>query len=242
MAHFRYNARVESDPQFSCEPWSHDAGEGARVKLYEAGEGARVKFYTPSGWRVTARVQAIGGRPIVTELHVESRVPGAVPEVESRRPSGRRQAVGIDSEVLREIHMGELYRAAARWLAEQLSEESNPFALIVQASGFDFANAPAKARRPGRPGPPPADDEEILRYARAYAEAFQRGDRAPMAAVVAIVPLNSRNPDAYAKKAIHQARHERGLLTSYGQGKAGGELTPKAKALLKKLADRQTNG
>ena len=75
--------------------------------------------------------------------------------------------------------------------------------------------------------------EAILHCAAAYAAASQRGDRAPMAAVRAIVPPATKDPAAYAKRIIAEARR-RGLLTSHGRGKAGGELTPKALDLMER--------
>jgi hypothetical protein len=76
-------------------------------------------------------------------------------------------------------------------------------------------------------------DETIVRYAAAYAAASQRGDRAPMAAVRAIVPPTTKDPAGYAKRIIAEARR-RDLLTSHGRGKAQGELTPKALDLMER--------
>ena len=83
--------------------------------------------------------------------------------------------------------------------------------------------------RSARPTATP--DEEILPFAAAYADASQRGDSAPMAAVRAIVPPITTEPAGYARRMIAQARR-RGLLTSHGRGKACGELTAKALKLM----------
>ena len=48
-----------------------------------------------------------------------------------------------------------------------------------------------------------------------------------MAAVRAIAPPGTKDPAAYAKRIIAEARR-RDLLTSHGRGTARGELTPKA--------------
>jgi hypothetical protein len=102
--------------------------------------------------------------------------------------------------------------------------------------GVVSATRDVVAARPPRPArPPAARDDEILRCAAAYAEASRRGDAAPMAAVRAIVPAGTADPAAHAKRAIAAARR-RGLLTSRGRGKAGGELTPKAVELLRDRA------
>ena len=86
---------------------------------------------------------------------------------------------------------------------------------------------PARSTRPAA-----TPDEAILRYAAAYARASERGDRAPLAAVRAIVPAITENPAGYAKRMIAEARR-RDLLTSHGRGQARGELTPKALELMK---------
>lgn len=94
-----------------------------------------------------------------------------------------------------------------------------------------------------RPAPPtrptPTREETIVRYAAAYAAASQRGERAPMAAVRAIVPPGTKDPAAYAKRIIAEARR-RDLLTSHGRGTARGELTPKALDLMQ-LRDAATH-
>lgn len=91
--------------------------------------------------------------------------------------------------------------------------------------------------QPARPTHSSATREEaILRCAATYAAASQRGDRAPMAAVRAIVPPTTKDPAACAKRIIAEARR-RGLLTSHGRGKAQGELTPKALDLMERAGD-----
>ncbi len=87
--------------------------------------------------------------------------------------------------------------------------------------------------------PTPTRDETVVRYAAAYAAASQRGERAPMAAVRAIVPPGTEDPAAYAKRIIAEARR-RDLLTSHGRGTARGELTPKALDLMQ-LGDAATH-
>jgi hypothetical protein len=76
-----------------------------------------------------------------------------------------------------------------------------------------------------------ASDRELVRYAAAYAAACREGNPAPILAVTAIVPPTTNEPAAYSKRMVAEARR-RGLLTSHGRGKPGGELTAQAKALL----------
>ena len=193
------------------------------------GEGVRATLRTQSGWRVTARVCPVDGRPVVFELHVDSPLADTAPEVTK---AGRRQAVGIDTDVLREIRMGTLSKAAADWISNQqwlASQHDNLTALHIRASGFGPDGT--RPRKPGKPGPAPTPDAEVMRFVVAWDEACKRGDRNPTAALEKIAPKGSKNPTAYANMMKRKAR-ERGLLTSPGQGRTGGELTPKARALL----------
>lgn len=107
-------------------------------------------------------------------------------------------------------------------------------------TGYELIEPLRSARRelidpqPARPTrSTAARDEAIVGYAAAYAAASQRGDRAPMAAVRAIVPPTTKDPAGYAKRIIAEARR-RDLLTSHGRGKAQGELTPKALHLMER--------
>jgi len=102
-----------------------------------------------------------------------------------------------------------------------------PADVVAVAPVVVDARSVRTARRPARP------DEAFLRYAAAYADASQRGDPAPMAAVRAVVPSVTKDPAGYAKRMIAEARR-RDLLTSHGRGRAGGELTPKALELLQR--------
>jgi hypothetical protein len=95
--------------------------------------------------------------------------------------------------------------------------------------------------RPARSTRPPARPAEVvLWYAAAYADASQRGAPVPMAAVRAIVPPLTQDPAGYAKRMIAEARR-RDLLTSYGRGRAGGELTPRALELMNRSTARRSH-
>jgi hypothetical protein len=126
---------------------------------------------------------------------------------------------------------------------------ASPGRLLLAEAGMRTADSPATSREesidPDRPATPdvvearPArstsltarPDKVILWYAAAYADASQRGDPVPMAAVRAIVPPLTQDPAGYAKRMIAEARR-RDLLTSHGRGRARGELTPRALELM----------
>jgi len=76
-----------------------------------------------------------------------------------------------------------------------------------------------------------ASDRELVHYAAVYAAACRAGNPAPILAVAATVSPTTGESGAYSSQMVAEARR-RGLLTSHGDGKPGGELTARAKALL----------
>lgn len=76
----------------------------------------------------------------------------------------------------------------------------------------------------GRPASP---DRKDLAVAVAYVNALKRGEPRPVKAVAEEMTMAEKTVRNYLFKA-----REQGLLTSLGQGKAGGELTDKAKEIL----------
>jgi hypothetical protein len=94
-----------------------------------------------------------------------------------------------------------------------------------------------EALRPSGPvaGTPPsaASDLELARYAAAYTAACRSGNPAPILAVSAVAAPTTDDPAGYSTRLIAEARR-RGLLTSQGGGKPGGELTAQSKILLRK--------
>jgi hypothetical protein len=119
---------------------------------------------------------------------------------------------------------------APRAMGAPIAANGRPVNGVASAAGDVVAVRPLRSARP-----PAARDDEILRLAAAYADASRHGDSAPMAAVRAIVPAGTVDPAGHARRAIAAARR-RGLLTSRGRGRAGGELTPKAVELLRERA------
>jgi hypothetical protein len=99
-----------------------------------------------------------------------------------------------------------------------------------------------EALRPSGPptaiAAPKVSDAALARYAAAYVAACRSGDRAPIAALGAIVPPTTEDAAAYSKRMVAEARR-RGLLTRPGRGRSGGELTARSWRLLHELADDQ---
>ena len=76
-----------------------------------------------------------------------------------------------------------------------------------------------------------ASEHELVRYAAMYSAACHAGNPVPMEAVTAALPPTVTEPVVYSRQVISEARR-RGLLASPAEGRPGGELTARAKALL----------
>jgi hypothetical protein len=111
------------------------------------------------------------------------------------------------------------------------------YALGIEGASFMSREELIEALRPRGPvaGTPAsaASDLELARYAAAYTAACRSGNPAPILAVSAVAGPTTEDAAGYSKRLIAEARR-RGLLTSDGGGKAGGELTAQSKILLRK--------
>ncbi|MGH9380853.1 MAG: hypothetical protein ACRD2Z_09610, partial [Thermoanaerobaculia bacterium] len=105
----------------------------------------------------------------------------------------------------------------------EVKQETTLFDLYFGSRGFDPEVKPKRPRR----GPKGWPDEDYARLADAYLKACESGSRSPVADVAAERGMTA---DAL-RQALHRARR-RGLLTRQTTGRAGGELTPRARALL----------
>lgn len=79
-----------------------------------------------------------------------------------------------------------------------------------------------------RQGRPPVPDARLLKVATIYADAVASGK--PVQAVAAELKMSGSK----ARDLVHRAR-QRGFLTQATPGRASGQLTPKATALLRKI-------
>jgi hypothetical protein len=110
---------------------------------------------------------------------------------------------------------------------------------LLQPRGIKLGSE-MRRRRPGRAG---RSDSFYLAWAVGYVERLGAGSRRPVKDLAEHPPKIIRGyisdgnltSEATVRDIIHQAR-ERGLLTRSPAGRPGGELTPKAKQILKQLA------
>jgi hypothetical protein len=135
---------------------------------------------------------------------------GTKSHVEGPPPPG-----GLSYRLLRRLRVGALEAAARR----QMTEVPKVAAALPKTWAVDAA------RRPGSRG---RDDVHYAEVAAAYVAAFKAGSDRP---VVDVAESLFVAPKTVSNK-LFRAR-ERGLLTSPPRGRAGGELTDKAKALLR---------
>jgi hypothetical protein len=143
----------------------------------------------------------------------------ALAEIRVRvRPDALLPSGGLSAQVLRKVRIGDYvnHMNAAR-------------------EAFGFLEPKPMATPPGpRRGRPRLRDDLLLAAAAAYADAVARGsERAVLEAAEKIGETAARMRDQ-----LHRAR-VRGFLTRAIPGRAGGTLTPNAKALLRRAAKKQ---
>jgi len=189
----------------------------------------------PDGWQCTYRVVAQDGQPVVAELCIH--------------PSGEVPRGGLNTRVLRQVRLGKhvaaltgvIRRSLSRGRAREERTVDIPAAPgrapqtridfgpddidrdLFEGLGFE---KPPPERRPGRPRS--TSDRELADLAAAYVTAIEEGSVNP----VAVAALERSYSHSHARDKLHEAR-ERGLLTRPPTaGRAGGELTQKARALV----------
>ncbi len=171
-------------------------------------DGSTQERDLPGGWTVEERFTLEDGRRIVATLTVRPTQAGRVP------------AGGITARLLRRVRVGQFAAGLRQALAENFG--SDVAARLFDGAGW--ARCPRPRRRPARRRP---DDQFYAALARDYVAWCQTGEKKPTAALAAargVLPEQLRSQ-------IHLARRN-GFLTETGQGKAGGELTPKAQRAL----------
>jgi len=222
-------------------------------------------------WVAAYRITAQDGRPVVAEVRVFPRPPHwelrPVPDPnEVWRPPGLWEAEikgtgatvppgGIPTTVLREIRLGPIFEFLAseisgqghRQRAARLEEEGlTEYAESARGVAELWAGRAAEmgftkdfVRHPGRRG---RDDLFYASLAARYVSLLAAGSQAPIRDLARELRDAGHDfSDEYVRQLINNARGRRDLLTEAPPGKAGGELTPKARRLLTEAqeADRE---
>ena len=190
-------------------------------------------------WDSYVRFVAEDGHPVVAELRVlptlmdQPRDEWLAPTLEDGAwippaPSG-----GLTSRALRHVHLGRAvelaYEHLDRWL-ERERKRDKPL-------GSTFAREAVKA--PRRPGSAGREDRFYAVVASLYVDALEHGSRRPVVDVAERLSKGRGGSYApeYVRDVLHEARR-RELLTRPPKGRAGGELTDKARTALD--ADKET--
>lgn len=209
--------------------------------------------FTP-GWRAAYRLVPWGGQPVIAEVRVFPsdnypgrsagtwraevlgvRAGGAVPIRQT--PPGWKDPVhcpavrqGLTARLVKQIPLGAHHKHAAAFMAG-LHRRGVVWPDVLAASGFTerrlATETPPRTTRPARP------DRFYATIARAYVARIAAGSRRPVADLATRLELD----DSVVRDAIHEARM-RGLLTPGRQGVPGGQLTTRAKQVLKKRGTR----
>ena len=179
------------------------------------------------------------GRPLVAEFrlvptaHCDDRRVNIRPDGE---PLGDPEPVGagITAGLLKtDVPIGEhIYEVLPAALKKH---RDGPFGALYTLTVGELGFDPEKKPQRGRRGPKGWPDEEYARLAAAYVERCAAGSRSP---VVDVATAHGMTPDG-VRGSLSRAR-KKGLLTRQTQGRAGGQLTAKAKKLIAKTRTKRT--
>jgi hypothetical protein len=186
------------------------------------------------GWVAAYRVMAKGDRLVIAEVRLLPHEPTSGPgrwSEDASKVSGE----GVPGKALGGLRLS-VPRERFGDLLRRLKGDST-FGRVLLASFSVPQQATVARRRPGRAGRP---DAYYLPWVVAYVQRLAKGSPRPIkdlaekppARISGYVSDGDRISKETVSDLIHQAR-KRGLLTPSPIGRPGGELTAKAKALLK---------
>jgi hypothetical protein len=199
----------KSDPVLSLEDVRRLLG--VREFVTAVAGGAVVVFPIDDDWDAHVRLRPENGSPSVVGLSVKRN--------RYRRgwPPG-----GLTSRAIRKINLGTAFRLFRQEVLGAWDDPLGPEGRLT-VRGFTGVR-PAKRGHPGRRG---HDDLTYAKVAALYARAVALGSRAPVRVVAQELVITID----HAKRLVGVAR-KRGLLTPGRRGRAGGELTDRARELL----------
>lgn len=179
------------------------------------------------GWTACYRLMPSDGRPTVAELRVLPTPPGEVVHVDGDNVVGHHETPegGLTAGLLKdEVVVGRhVYERLPNELRRAKAHE-DLYEVFFGSLAFDPESKPPRARRGPKADPP----EDYARWAATYVKFCEAGERAP---VVATAEAHNTEPETMRSR-LERARR-RGLLTRQTAGRAGGELTDRARELLK---------
>jgi len=183
-------------------------------------------------WLVEAEVVPTSTGPAIRQLQVR-------PVAVAGLPTG-----GVPARLVRKINPGELLdltRTRASESGEGLSqlaemgialEPGHPVTVYMESFSASANALSGQKKRPGRAG---NGIDHYLDWAIRYAQRVDAGDRHP---IVSLAEEHGKTRQ-YVRDTITDARRRYGLLPRPGQGKAGGQLTDKARSLIEQRTQAQ---
>lgn len=197
---------------------SVDAKTGS-VEILDARSRDRGRTYT-----VTAAVDGLPAEVLV-DLTADGRVVRF--EMKSAAPAGaltRRMLCAAPIGEIQRTFRARVDASSARWAAAARKTEAppDPHSLLGRLASDSHGLAEEMSRRPGAAG---RGDKHYAEIAAKYVKALKLQHP-----VEAVAEATGMSPKA-VRNVLYKAR-ERDLLTSVGQGRAGGKLTDKAERLL----------
>jgi hypothetical protein len=137
-------------------------------------------------------------------------------------------ATGIPARLAGKIDIGELVQLAQQCAADENRRTGHASQHLARDSNRKAAITTQRTPKHVRPGRKGNGIDHYLLWADRYANTVAAGARHPIAALAAEYG-EDRN---YVRDTIADARRRHRLLTDQGQGRAGGQLTKKARNLM----------
>ena len=161
-----------------------------------------IRYVADRSYKMTVRLEPQGGTLVFGAVYLE--------------PVATTPPGGVNTTVWRSLRLGELLDGARRSYFVLMETFAEEFSIEIDAGSWE-----------GRPGPDGHPDEMYAQLALVYLVRVLAGSRHP----VQDVAESMRCSPATANTRVAEARR-RQLLTPPTTGRAGGALTPRAKALL----------
>lgn len=186
----------------------------------------------PEGWVGAYRLLPHEGHPLVAEVRVFLDEPGrrTYPGRWSAEQLGGRAPApshGLTTAALRKLRVATDLEAAARMIRSPQFRKKLK-ALFPAETGYVDRTVGIMRQRPARRGRPRTSDAELAEWARDYVEQLSESRR-PIAALASQWKVRPET----VRDRVHRARSA-GMLTPTVRGRASGELTEKAKAILRR--------
>ena len=193
-------------------------------------------------WDAYVRFVAENGHPVIAELRVlptlmdQPRDAWIIPTLEAGDQPPRGDWLqeppegGLTARTLRKgLHLGRASELAYEQIDTWLRQEQRMARPRPSKFTRDAIDVP---RRPGSKG---RDDLYYAVVASAYVHALEQGSAKPVVTAAQALSKHYRGTyePAYVRDLLHVAR-QRGLLTRPPRGRAGGQLTEKAHAVLER--------